>query len=89
MVSMLRRLTNHFSDPFTLTFLASPANSKVKGVEIEFFTLCIKLRFHPLVTIQKVKKSISTPFTFKLADQVENIRVKVLEKWLGQGVRSV
>ena len=35
-----------------------------------------------LNAIQKLKYSISTTFTFKLADYVENIRVKVLEKWL-------
>ena len=32
--------------------------------------------------IHKVKYSISTPFTFKLADKVENVRVKGSEKWL-------
>ena len=35
-----------------------------------------------LNTIDKVKNSILTLFTFKLTDGVENIRVKVLEKWL-------
>ena len=35
-----------------------------------------------LNTIDKVKNSILTPFTFKLADKIENIRVKGSEKWL-------
>ena len=35
-----------------------------------------------LNTIQKVMNSILTPFTFKLADSVENIRAKGSEKWL-------
>ena len=34
-----------------------------------------------LNTIIKVKNSMSTPFTFKLADLVQKFRVKVLEKW--------
>ena len=35
-----------------------------------------------LNTIIKVKNSILTPFTLKLADLVQKFRVKVLEKWL-------
>ena len=35
-----------------------------------------------LIAIHKVKCSISTPFTFELADSAENIRVKGSEKWL-------
>ena len=35
-----------------------------------------------LNAIHKVKKFILTPFTFKLGDEVENIRVKGSEKWL-------
>ena len=35
-----------------------------------------------LTTILKVKNSILTPFTFKLADLAENIRVKGSQKWL-------
>ena len=35
-----------------------------------------------LNTIIKVKNSMSTPFTFKSADFVQEFRVKVLEKWL-------
>ena len=35
-----------------------------------------------LYNIHKVKNSVLTPFTFKLADYAENIRVKGSEKWL-------
>ena len=35
-----------------------------------------------LNTVKRVNKSISTPFTFKLSDLAEKIRVQGLEKWL-------
>ena len=40
----LRRLTNHFSRTFTLNFWTKSSNLKVKGVDIEFFTLIIVFR---------------------------------------------
>ena len=39
-------------------------------------------RYHPLEHYKKGYEFNFDPFTFKLADDVENIRVKVLEKWL-------
>ena len=35
-----------------------------------------------LIPMHKVKNSTSTPFTFKIANLAEKIRVQGLEKWL-------
>ena len=60
----LRRLTNHFSRTFTLNFWTKSANLKVKGVDIEFFTLIIVFRRVISFIYQKFYLSDRVPLTW-------------------------
>ena len=54
------------SDPFTLIFSTKSANLKGKGVQIDFFPLCIAFRKVIFLIYQKIYLSDRVPLSFTI-----------------------